>query len=102
MTDQMTSEIENQIEDAEYAFVVIKQRDGRFGIANVNNEKIEKSPTMEDVQHALYVLTEDIKNQKMVMAVATAMQAVTGNQQAQTVAPEKRFVKRTTEAANVS
>lgn len=82
--------------DAEFAFLVIKGKDGRYAIANVNNEQTERQPGLDDVYAALSALSRDIDRQALALAVVSAMNQMQGNQQGASslITPEKKFVKR--------
>ena len=108
MTDTQTNSVEESVGEAEFAFVVLKQKDGRFAIANINKDSIVRQPTMEDVLSAMHAVATDINRQQTAVAVVGLLQQMQGQtggfQQpnAAPVEPEARFVKRAAKAEDVT
>lgn len=73
-----------ETEQAEFAFAVIKQADGRIAIGNLENSNAKREPTIDDIYSALSVIQRDIHVQQTVGGVLQAFSQATGNGPKQT------------------
>ena len=93
MTDQPTNDV---TANADFVFLVVKQKDGRYALANM--ESGLRQPSLEEVLQALFMLQSDLQRQQTVMAVVQTFQQFSGqgaNNNMPTVKPQEKFVKRT-------
>lgn len=69
---------EASTETAEYAFVVVKQADGRIAIGNLENSDAAREPTIDDIYSAISVIQRDIQVQQVVGAVVGILAQASG------------------------
>ena len=91
----MTDNAVNQL-DAEFAFLVIKRRDGRYAIGNLEDAQTEKEPSLDDIYAALRIVLRDLEANQIIAALANIQGAMPpADLSAATEVPEpnKKFTK---------
>lgn len=62
----------------EFAFVVLKQADGRYAIANLDDAELQRQPTLDDVYTAIKVVERDMVIQNTAVAVVNTISQAAG------------------------
>ena len=80
--------------DAEFAFLVIKRKDGRYAIGNLEEAQTDKQPSLDDIYSALKVVLRDMEANQIIGAVLNVLQEANAPKSSIVVPqPDKKFTK---------
>ena len=86
----------NELE-AEFAFLVIKSKDGRISIGNLDDAKTERQPTIDDIYASIAIVQRDIQANQIAGTMVGVLQQVGAPEQTQSgivvPAPSGKFTK---------
>lgn len=66
------------IKDAEFAFVIAKQKDGRYAVGNVDDIGADRTPSVDDIFAAIKIVERDLISQQQVGMFVGALGQVMG------------------------
>ena len=78
----------NQGLDAEYVFLVVKNRTGQITIANVDDADTDRQPRIDDIYSALSIIKRDLQANQMVGAVVQLLQQAGSPVESATAVPK--------------
>ena len=60
--------------DAEFAFIIIKKRDGGINIANFDDPGTDRQPTIDDIYSAISIVQRDLQTNQVIGGIAGLLQ----------------------------
>ena len=67
--------------DAEYAFLVLKKKDGSIAVGNFDDKGTDRQPTVDDIYSAVSIVKRDLEANQVIGSVMGILQQIAGGPQ---------------------